>query len=146
MQSEFCFVWDFPADCYKIRLIRELELNYCVRKPGVMLDVVGIECIIGNFNRPKRILTVNDTNASCTYKIHVDELYTEPDSSYFQLNAVRYYNLPCEVIVENNVFPKQDCTISIDIIFLGKRKTYMEITDFITMLENMIQQAKDERK
>lgn len=145
MQSEFNFVWDFPPDCYKIRLIRELDLNYCVRKPGVMLDVIGINCIVeGVGDRVNRILTVNDTNACSIYKIYIDDLKS-PDH-YFQLNAIRYYNLRCEAFEEDNVLPKQDCTISIDIIFLGKRKTYIEITDLLTMLENMIQQAKDERE
>ena len=94
MQSEFCFVWDFPADCYKIRFIRELEIEKRFRKnAGEMLDVVGIECIFeDNSDMVNRILTVNDSNGRI-YRIYINDL--KSPSPYFQINALRYYNLPC---------------------------------------------------
>ncbi|RTL17587.1 MAG: hypothetical protein EKK55_22525 [Rhodocyclaceae bacterium] len=146
MSYEYSFAWDFPADCYRIRINKQIR-DYPIFS---IFDVSSIKCHNkeGESAFLYRLCTVHTTPISINRPIETIEFDVYEGSQYpiTQRNAAGFLGTAYQVkrtslsdqteIIETGI-------IRVDVIFLGRRKQYIEVTDFFGALEKMLQRYKD---
>lgn len=146
MSYEYSFAWDFPADCYRIRINEQIR-DYPIFS---IFDVSSIKCHNkeGESSFLYRLCTVHTTPISINRPIETIEFDVYEGSQYptTQRNAAGFLGTAYQVkrtslsdqteIIETGI-------IRVDVIFLGRRKQYIEVTDFFEALEKMLQRYKD---
>lgn len=157
MSNEYSFAWDFPADCYRVRLRKDIHIqneNH-IFPAFTMLDVSSIECLDkeGNYHYEMfRRLKVELQQSNSTLGKYCDIIqFDVKDYSQIPLrqsNAMGFHTdykitRQYDSGFTNKEVVKGSGNTIIDIIFLGRRKQYIEVTDFFEALEKIVQQYKN---
>lgn len=145
MSYEYSFAWDFPADCYRIRINEQIR-DYPISS---IFDVSSIKCHYkeGESAFLYRLCTVHTAPISLDHPIETIEFDIYEGSQYpiYQPNAIGFLGTAYQVkrtSLSNQTEIIETGIIRVDVIFLGRRKQYIEVTVFFEALEKMLQRYK----